>query len=185
MPSSIDTFIPKPDVDERYEKIVRAPAHVAFEIAERFDLQSIPLVQLMFRTRTRVVGARTRISLARTGSSPICKMVGRPRTPSRPRVRHGRNLAKESRVSVHRAPTFWRFDEPGFVKIAWTIEADSVDVGRSRMRTQTRVVATDAASRRLLLQYWRVLKVGIGLVRRLALTEIRRQAERRYRGAGV
>jgi len=50
------------------------------------------------------------------------------------------------------------------------------------LRTQTRVVATDAEARGLFRRYWRVFSVGIVLIRRLVVGEIRRQAERRYRG---
>ena len=40
---------------------------------------------------------------------------------------------------------FSAFNEPGFVKIAWTLRADPVDEARSVFRTETRAVATDPA----------------------------------------
>jgi hypothetical protein len=48
---------------------------------------------------------------------------------------------------------FAAFDAPGLVKIAWTLEVEPMH-GRTRFRTETRVVATDAEARRRFRRYW-------------------------------
>ena len=188
MTSPLDAFIPAPDIDERHEAIVRAPANVVFDVAEHFDMMTIPLVRWIFNTRARVmraeaphfVGSKGLIAdmrgigwgvLAhRSGHEWVMGAVAKPWQPG--------NVVFRA-IEPDR---YARFDEPGFVKIAWTIEAEPLEGGRSRLRTQTRVVATDAEARGLFRRYWRVFSVGIVLIRRLVVGEIRRQAERRYRG---
>jgi hypothetical protein len=76
---------------------------------------------------------------------------------------------------------FVAFDEPGFVKIAWTLRADPTDTGASVFRTETRVVATDAAARSRFRWYWARFSPGITLIRWLLLQPLRREAERRTR----
>ena len=48
----------------------------------------------------------------------------------------------------------------------------------SRLSTETRVVTTDAATRRTFARYWLVVRTGSGLIRREMLRELKRRAER-------
>lgn len=48
---------------------------------------------------------------------------------------------------------FRNFQQPGFVKIAWTLRADSIDPANSIASTETRVAATDAAGRAKFRRY--------------------------------
>jgi hypothetical protein len=50
----LDRFIPRPDVRERHETVVQAPAALVMDAARNFDLQSIPTVRAIFRLRERV-----------------------------------------------------------------------------------------------------------------------------------
>jgi hypothetical protein len=74
---------------------------------------------------------------------------------------------------------FASFDEPGNVKIAWTLRADPLSDGSSVFRTETRAVTTDAAARRLFRRYWSLASPGIALIRRLSLGPLKADAERR------
>ncbi len=184
----IDAFIPAPDIDERHEATVRAPVNVVFDVAERFDLMSIPLVRWIFTTRARVLRAEAPHFVGSKGLIADMRDLGwgvLSHTPGREWVMGAVTKPWEADV-VFKAiepERFARFDTPGFVKIAWTIEAEPLDGGaRSRVRTRTRVVATDAESRHRFQRYWRTFGVGIVLIRKLTVAEIRRQAERRYRG---
>jgi hypothetical protein len=72
------------------------------------------------------------------------------------------------------------FDEPGFVKIAWTVAADSVDPESSIAWTETRVATTDADARSRFRRYWSVFSPGILIIRREGMRVVRAAAERRY-----
>ena len=71
------------------------------------------------------------------------------------------------------------FDEPGYVKIVWTLRADPIGADASIFRTETRAVATDAAARAKFRRYWSFLSPGIILIRRASLKPLRADAERR------
>ena len=71
------------------------------------------------------------------------------------------------------------FNEPGYVKIAWTLRVDPIDAGSSIFRTETRAIATDRAARAKFRRYWSFLSPGIVLIRRLSLPLVKKEAERR------
>ncbi len=74
------------------------------------------------------------------------------------------------------AAAFWRFDAPGWVKAVVAFRLDDVD-GRTRLVSETRVCATDAAALRRFRMYWRGIGWASGLTRRTWLAAVKRRAE--------
>ena len=74
---------------------------------------------------------------------------------------------------------FAAFNEPGCVKIVWTLRADAVGDRTSVARTETRVVATDTEARRKFRWYWARFSPGIVLIREISLRLVKKEAERR------
>jgi hypothetical protein len=70
------------------------------------------------------------------------------------------------------------FGEPGHVKAVMNFRAVPSGPG-TRLETETRVHATDPASRRRFARYWRVIRPGSGLMRRSWLDAAKRRAQRR------
>jgi hypothetical protein len=54
----LDRFIPHPDVRERHEITIKAPAGFVLDVARNFDMQSIPMVRAIFWLRAKVLGGR-------------------------------------------------------------------------------------------------------------------------------
>jgi hypothetical protein len=83
-------------------------------------------------------------------------------------------------VTFHPLPPeeFAGFDEPGYVKIVYTLAAEPLGPGRSRFVTRTRVVTTDPEARRRFRRYWAPMSAGILLIRYLSLPMVKREAER-------
>jgi hypothetical protein len=90
------------------------------------------------------------------------------------------------RVTFHPLPPeqFAGFDQPGYVKIAWTLGVEPLGPNASRLVTRTRAVATDPQSRRRFRRYWAPMSAGIILIRYAALPRMRREAERRAARTG-
>jgi hypothetical protein len=65
---------------------------------------------------------------------------------------------------------------PGNVKIAFNFAVEDAGGGWSRIWTETRVQATDAAARTTMAKYWRLIYPGSGMIRRSMLDAIRRRA---------
>jgi hypothetical protein len=78
---------------------------------------------------------------------------------------------------------FAAFDEPGYVKIVWSLRADPLASDRSTFRTETRATATDPSARVKFRRYWALTSAGIALIRLLSLQPLKADAERRWREA--
>jgi hypothetical protein len=84
-------------------------------------------------------------------------------------------------VHFHGLPAeeFVAFCEPGYAKIAWTIEVEPAGLSSSVFSTETRVVTTDPVSRERFRRYWALLSPGILIIRYETLRLVRVEAERR------
>jgi hypothetical protein len=177
----LDPFIPSPDVRERHEIVIHAPAEVVFEVARNLDIQSIAIVRIVFWLRARMLRA---------------KPIARPRKPflADMLLLGWRLLAEDPgkylvagaacqpwKADVKFIPIeaadFASFRDPGLVKIAWTFEAEAEGPARTRFATETRAAATDAGGRLEFQRYWRKFRPGIVMIRRILLSAIRREAE--------
>ena len=56
-PTPLERFIPQPDVRERFETTIRAPAELVMEVAAQFDMQSLPAVKFIIWLRERLTRA--------------------------------------------------------------------------------------------------------------------------------
>lgn len=179
----LDRFMPEYEVRERHEAAVAAPADQTFAAARELDLGRAPLVQGIFAARQLFMGGRAA-----------------PPSPPRPFVDEalalgwrvlaetpGRQLVFGAVTQPWQADVVFRglapeefaaFAEPGYVKIAWTIEADPLGTDLSLFRTETRVATTDAAARARFRRYWAVVRPGIVMIRLEMLRQVRRRAER-------
>jgi len=80
-----------------------------------------------------------------------------------------------------RPEDFAAFNEPDYVKIAWTLRADAEGPSTSVFRTETRVATTDPGARARFRRYWALASPGIILIRWLSLGPLKAYAERRAR----
>jgi hypothetical protein len=184
-PALLDRFIPTPDVRERFETTIRAPADVVMQVAADFDMQSIPAVRAIIRLREALLGARKSVPRRPQGILEETKSLGWGVLDEQP----GRFVICGARCqpwladvtfSALSAQEFASYAAPDQVKIAWTLEADPVGEEETSFAQETRAVATDAEARRRFRRYWRWARFGIVAIRLLILPAIRREAERRW-----
>lgn len=184
----VDAFMPTPEVAERHEVRVAAPAAVTFEAARHLDLRSSPAVRAIFAARELVLRAPGESARPREFVTEALSLGWGilAETPGREIVFGAVTQPWLGEVHFRALPPeqFAAFREPGWAKILWTLAADSLAVDRSVFRTETRVMTTDAASRERFRRYWATFSPGILLIRLEALRLVRADAERRAR-AGV
>jgi len=182
----LDRFIPNPDVRERHEIEVRAPAPLVLDTARSIDLESIPAVRAIIRMRERLLGAKTVGPGPRKGLVESTRELGWGTLSDEP----GRWFVAGATCQPWLADVvftpvpreqFADYAEPNRVKITWTLEVEPLASDRTRFASETRVIATDPAARRRFLGYWRWARVGILAIRWLLLPAVRRGAERRWR----
>jgi hypothetical protein len=184
--SLLDRFMPVYEIVERHHVHVAAPAAVTFTTASEMNLRRSAVVRAIFRAREIVLGSRpTEVSRPQSfleemrsiGWGVLAEISGREI------VMGAVTQPWAANVVFHALPPdeFATFNEPGFVKIVWTLRADAVTPNTSIFRTETRALATDAASRARFRRYWAVFSPGIIIIRRMMLEPLKRDAEARAR----
>lgn len=182
VPSTLDRYAPVYEVRERHETRVAAPAASAFATTCAFDLYDSRLVRAIFDAREIVMlRHRPPARAAEPFLHSVQAMGWGLLSASGDRELVYGAIAKpwEGSVSFRALPAteFAAFHEPGFAKIVWSIAVEPDGPTASRVRTETRVVTTDPASRARFRRYWALASPGIVLIRREALALVKREAE--------
>lgn len=186
MATPIEPFIPEPDIRERHTTQVRAPAAVVMETAREFDLQSLAPVRWIIRLREILLGAKA------PAGDHLNKLVEATRAM-------GWGVLVDQPGSLYIAGAecqpwladvvftpiapdrFATYAEPDRVKIAWTLEVESLGPDLARFSTETRAAGTDAEAKKKFRAYWRRFGIGIIVIRLLLVPALKRAAERRWR----
>ena len=181
----LDRLIPDYDIVERHGIRVDAPPEVTFDAACQVDFQESAVIRAIVRARELMLGTRPGPAASARGLLAEMRAMGwgvLAEEPGREIVMGAVTKPWQPNVTFRALPaeTFAAFNDPGYVKIAWTLRADPDGAG-SIARTETRAVATAADARRRFRRYWRRVWPGIVLIRRLALRLIKRDAERMAR----
>jgi hypothetical protein len=181
----LDRFIPEPDINERFETTVRAPAAVVLDTTARFDMQSLTSVRTIIRLRERFLQSAPHAPRPPQGLLEETRKLGwglLAEEPGRLVICGARCQPWLADVKFVAIPPeeFAGYAGPGMVKIAWSLEAVETAPNVTRLAQETRAVATDAAARAKFLRYWRWARFGIVAIRLLMLPAVRREAERRW-----
>jgi hypothetical protein len=191
LPPALDAHLPHADAAERHVVDVRASAAAVWRALHRADIGGpVPRVLLALRVLPAALGgsadARARLHALRTrpaltlGDLRRAGFATLAESPERSLVLGltGRFWALAGGRCETDAATWAAGPPPGAAQAAWSFELSPLDDGRTRLSTETRVRCADAAARRAFRRYWRVVRPFSGLLRRLMLRSIRREAER-------
>lgn len=180
----LDKFMPSYEVAERHHIRVAAPAEIVLAAASETDLMQTWIARAIFRAREVILGSKPDPVTRPAGLIALTKSLGwcvLAAVPGREVVMGAVTQPWEANVVFHGLPPddFAGFNEPGFVKIAWTLRADPISPTESVFRTETRVVATDAPARKKFKRYWSLVSPGIIAIRWVMLQPLKKEAERR------
>ena len=184
-PVPLDRFIPHPDVRERFETTIRAPADLVMEVAAQFDMQSVPAVRMIFWLRERLTRAARSAPRKPQGILEETRALGWGLLAEQP----GRFVVCGAACQPWQANVefsavapdgFATYAERCKVKIAWSLEATEIGPAVTRFGQETRAVATDGQARIRFRRYWRWARFGIVAIRLLMLPAVRRAAEERW-----
>lgn len=171
----IDEFLLRWDVRERHQVDVKASVGEIYPIVRRMDWRGARLTNFLFKLRGIPASADGSLeSFLKTGfvilgETPgeelLLGLTGKFWQPKGDLVRIAR-------------PDFVKFDEPGYAKAVWNFSLEEIQTGAVRLKTETRVCCTDAASRRRFRFYWFFIGAFSGLIRREILYAIKKKAEK-------
>jgi hypothetical protein len=179
----LDQFMPEYEVAERHVIRVSAAAEVTFQVATSLDLQHSKIIGGLFKTREFMLGGQRSRPVLLKPLLPWAQALGwrvLAQIPGREVVLGAVTKPWEPNVVFRRLrpEEFADFQEPGYVKIIWTLRSDPISATESIVRTDTRVTTTDLAARAKFRLYWAFLSPGILLIRRVALSMTKKEAER-------
>jgi hypothetical protein len=177
--------MPAYDVVERHHVRIAAPAAVTLAAAREMDLQGSRLVRTIIKAREVILGAAPDDRPRPHGLLAEMQALGwgvLADVPEREVIVGAVTRPWEANVTFRALPPdqFAAFNEPGYVKIAWTLRAEPIGSTESLFRTETRAIATDQTARAKFRQYWSFLSPGIILIRWAILRPLKTEAERRY-----
>lgn len=184
----LESFIPEYDVAGRQHMRVAASAQTTFSAGCDMNLQQSMIVRAIFKSRALVLGGELEKEKARPlglvdqakawGWGVLAEVPGRE-------IVFGAVTQPWAANPVFRAlppGEFAKFQEPGFVRIAWMLRVDPINGGMSMLSTETRVATTDPVSRAKFRRYWSWASPGMFLIRWVSLRAARDEAERQARG---
>ena len=186
----LDELMPVYDIVERHHIRVDAAAEQTLAAATGMDLSASPISRAIFKAREVTLGGHGEHAGRPVGLLALMKSLGwgvLAEEPGREIVMGAVTRPWEANVVFQPLPaeTFRRFNEPGYVKIAWTLRADPLTVKTSVFRTETRAIATDAFAARKFRNYWAMVSPGVWLIRRLSLRTVRRTVRWAQAGEGT
>jgi hypothetical protein len=173
---SIDDVLPTWDWRSAHNTRVAASPERAAAAAREFSGRDLPVTGALMRVRALgrrtfddrpTLWAMTRIGLAVLVDERYAVVVGGVLSPWRLRGGH-RAIASADELRA--------FAEPGWVRVATAFTVTPEGAG-CRVRTETRIAATDDHARRRFGRYWRLIGPFSSITRREMLAAIRRRAE--------
>jgi hypothetical protein len=169
----IDEYMPVHDHAAVHSVVVRAPVSSVDAAVLNLDLRGSWLIRSLYTLRGLPAAGLTlagleQIGFQRLGHRPgeelLLGLIGRFWT-----VRGG--------LLPFEPAGFAAFDRPGFARAVWNFSMTAGAGGTTRLATETRIICTDAASRRRFARYWAVIRPFSGVIRRETLRVVRERAE--------
>ena len=181
----LDMFMPNYEVADRHKITVAAPAEVTLSAAGEIRLENSAFIRAIFKGRELVLGGERNRKIRPNALLEEVKELGwgvLAELPGREIVMGAITKPWEPNPVFRSLPPdeFQAFQEPGYVKIIWTLRANPDGNGQSIFRTETRAVATDVEARRKFRRYWAFLSPGIIAIRSVMLPAVKAEAERRW-----
>jgi hypothetical protein len=178
MSHALDAVLPRFDHNEVHETFVAAPPEQVWTALHSVTASETPLSGLLMFVRgggksrddVPFIERMLRRFAVLVDDAPSTFVFGGAGQPWRPDG--GKTVVMEPGMALA------TFDKPGYALMATSFELTPTTDGRTRLTTETRILATDDAARASFRRYWRVIRPGSGIIRRDLLRAIRSRAER-------
>jgi hypothetical protein len=180
---TIDDLLPAPHFREHHERRIAAPPAAVWQAVQELRLGDLLLSRALMAIRllpARLAGRREASRmvsgrLLEEGPVPVlAEAAGRAVVAGG--VMQPWKLTGGEEPPALDAAGLQAFAEPGWVKTGFDLVVEPDGAG-SRLTTETRVTATDPATRARFGLYWLFIRAGSGLIRRDMLRALARRAE--------
>src|SRR4051795_1545102 len=184
--SLLEQFMPRFDTRSQHAIEVHAPAHAVFAAVEAVSAKEVRFLrELEFIRALPRLAATARLDVPTVDAPLLLSFTrGAVLLGARPpeeilagAIGRFWRLAGNEPVVFGSPEEFLTFTEPGFAKAVVGFRLDPRGAA-ILLTTETRFVATDEATHRLMSRYWRIIRPGSNLIRTEWLRAIRRRALR-------
>lgn len=184
--SLLEQFMPRFDARSQHAIEVHAPAQAVFTAVEAVTVKEVRFLRELEFIRALPGLATTGRLDVPTRDAPLVLSFTRgaallgewpPEEVLAGAIGCFWRIAGNEPVVFGSPEEFLTFSEPGFVKAVVGLRLDPRGA-EILLTTETRFVATDDATQRLMSRYWRIIRPGSNLIRREWLGAIRRRALR-------
>ncbi len=178
-----ERFMHSYDVRHELRLRIHAPAQTAMEAIHNVRLSESFAIRSLFKLREAIMRAYPAEDRSEEDFLTFVRSLGwepLAEIPERALVFGAATQPWIGNVKFRGIPAseFAAFEEPGYVKILWTLRVDPVNANECIVGTETRARATDERSRKNFRPYWAAFFPGIVLVRLAALSLVRMEAQR-------
>ena len=182
----LDDVVPGADHVTKQARVIEAPRAVVWEELHRLKLSALPVTLVLSAVRALpvVLAGKRRGGLDR----PFVDVIPIPKLSSEAptAVVYGGVLQPWRLTGGDEPPALdaagvREFTEPGWVRIAMEFRLTPA-VGGTHLSSETRVAATDPATRKQFNRYWCVVGPGSSAIRWEVLTAVALKAETRSHG---
>ena len=193
----LDRAMPTWDATRVERCIIDASAPVIYDVASRTDfldaIRRHPAVRVLFALRGGIERTVSTLRFRRhvsPPSPPHLRLIDLPRHGEWVLLGEdppneiafgviGRFWSGETQWEELDARDFASFHEPGLARIGCHLLLETLNDGSIVLTYEARTLATDPASRRAFLRYWRLVSPLVGVVMRSTLRVIERNVRRR------
>ena len=180
---NLDDVVPDPDHVTHQARVIEAPRRVVWDELHQLRLRSLPLSLVLraLRAMPLLLTGRSRSTVEGTylGVVPIPMLSSEPPTAVVfGGVLQAWRLRGGEPPPVLDADGVRNFSEPGWMKVGMEFRLTPA-VGGTHLSAETRVAATDPATRRRFNRYWFVVGPGSSAIRWELLAAVAVRAEAR------
>jgi hypothetical protein len=181
----LDRLIPTPRLLELDEQDISAPIFDVWKAVRHGDLARSGAIRALFALRA--LPERLRGAKPETVSLKLDAMRSTPQQPGfqvlMDEPSHAVAVGAIGKVwlpeipfvHVQNADAYAAFDDPDYVKVAWSLTLDATHPERTRLSIEVRVDATDEAAWQKFVQYFRLIGPFSRFIRRSALRSFARE----------
>ncbi len=179
----LDDVVPVADHVTRQARVIDAPRTVVWEELHRLKMRSLPVTMVLggVRALPLVVAGKHGVGIDRNFLDVIPIPVLSSEPPSSVvfgGVLQAWRLAGGEPPPALDADGVREFAEPGWVKVGMDFRLTPA-MGGTHLSSETRIVATDDATRKRFDRYWLVVRPGSSAIRYEVLTAVAIKAEGR------
>lgn len=184
----LDFYMPHYHFSEKHKILVRATPETVFETACRVDISRSKAVRILFTLRGiyALLAARTGPGGVSTISYALNELMKKEFTVL--------DEVQDREIVLGMVGRFWlpldttgcgidanefiNFNLEGCCKAAWNLRIETQSEGWVLLSTETRVVCMGRKARILFGLYWLIIKPFSGIIRRIILVTIKKEAEK-------